>query len=148
MHRPTQDEYFMQLARVAATRSNCYRRQVGCVMIDSYNRVISTGYNGVPAGYPHCKIGECPREYIIPGEELGLCLAAHAEINAIIQCPNTRDIWKIYVTDSPCLQCTVALLNTPCHWIIFDKEYPGIESEIAWKKLKRKWVSYETIRHK
>lgn len=145
MNRPTQDEYFMKMARVAATRSNCYRRQVGCVMIDHENRILSTGYNGVPKGYPHCKPGKCPREKQMSGTALDICLATHAEMNALIQCPDANKIWKIYLTNSPCLPCTVVLLNTSCHFIIFDHQYPGTFSKIAWEKLNRKWIHYETI---
>lgn len=147
MNRPTQDEYFMQLARVVASRSNCYRRQVGCVMVDENNRILSTGYNGVPARYPHCKKGECPREKKISGTALDICMATHAEMNALIQCHDISRIYKIYITDSPCLPCTVVLLNTPCFKIIFDRQYPGTFSKIAWEKLNRKWIAYETIRH-
>ena len=148
MNRPTQDEYFMNIAKVVATRSNCYRRQVGCVMVDVENRILSTGYNGVPSGYPHCKKGECPREKNVPGDNLGICLATHAEMNAMIQCHDMDQIFKIYVTHSPCMPCTVVLLNTVCLNIIYDKTYPGWEaSKVVWKKLNRNWTQYETIGH-
>jgi len=144
MNRPTQDQYFMRMARLAATRSNCYRRQVGCVLVDVHNRIMATGYNGVPRDYPHCEIGSCPRE--IPGQDLHLCLAIHAEMNAILQCRNIDDIFKIYVTDSPCIPCTSVLLNTNCYQIIFEKSYPN-DSQSIWENRNRKWTQYETIRN-
>lgn len=52
--RPTLDQYLMELAMVAAKRTTCIRRGVGCVLADSKGRVLSIGYNGVPAGMPHC----------------------------------------------------------------------------------------------
>jgi len=144
MKRPTQDEYFMQMAKVAATRSNCYRRQVGCVIIDYQYRILSTGYNGVPRGYPHCEIGKCPRKN--PGEDLGICLATHAEMNALIQCKDKDKIWKVYVTHSPCLPCTITLLNTMATDIIYNEPYPGHEtSKAVWEKLNRNWIPYESI---
>ena len=45
--RPTWDEYFLQLARQAATRSTCLRRQVGAVLVRD-KRILATGYNGAP----------------------------------------------------------------------------------------------------
>jgi len=142
MKRPSQDKYFMSMAMLAATRSNCYRRQVGCVIIDKENRVLATGYNGVPSGYPHCEIGECPRDK--PGADLHLCLAIHAEQNALLQCSDVDKIHKVYVTDSPCLTCTVMLMNTNCKQILYNKPYPGHEtSKDAWKKLNRIWRQYD-----
>lgn len=52
--RPTVDEYFLLLADAVATRSTCYRRRVGCVLVDEHRCVLATGYNGVARGQPHC----------------------------------------------------------------------------------------------
>ena len=142
MNRPSQDQYFMSMAKLVSTRSNCYKRQVGCVLIDASNRVLSTGYNGVPSGYPHCKEGECIRDGV-SGSQLHLCVAIHAETNAIIQCKNSDRIHKAYITASPCLPCTVMLLNTPCYEVIYMAEYPGIEqSEATWKSCNRLWKEF------
>jgi dCMP deaminase len=56
--RPSWDLYFMQLADLAARRSNCMKRQVGCVLVRE-KRVISTGYNGTPRGMRNCGEGGC-----------------------------------------------------------------------------------------
>ncbi|KAF3285377.1 Deoxycytidine monophosphate (dCMP) deaminase [Orbilia oligospora] len=58
--RPTWDAYFMQLANLAAQRSNCMKRRVGCVLVRE-KRVISTGYNGTPRGLTNCNDGGCSR---------------------------------------------------------------------------------------
>lgn len=52
--RPSLDEYLMRLAEVAATRTTCVRRGVGCVLSDVRGRVLAVGYNGVASGLPHC----------------------------------------------------------------------------------------------
>lgn len=52
--RPSWEEYFVALAEVAASRADCTRRRVGCVIASADNRVISTGYNGAPSGQPGC----------------------------------------------------------------------------------------------
>jgi dCMP deaminase len=58
--RPSWDQYFMQLADLAAHRSNCMKRRVGCVIVRE-KRVVSTGYNGTPRGMTNCNEGGCPR---------------------------------------------------------------------------------------
>ena len=56
--RPNWDQYFMQLASLAAQRSNCMKRRVGCVLVRD-KRVISTGYNGTPRNLKNCNEGGC-----------------------------------------------------------------------------------------
>jgi dCMP deaminase len=56
--RPSWDQYFMQLASLAAQRSNCMKRRVGCVLVRE-KRVISTGYNGTPRNIKNCNEGGC-----------------------------------------------------------------------------------------
>lgn len=56
--RPNWDTYFMQLASLAAQRSNCMKRRVGCVLVRD-KRVISTGYNGTPRNITNCNEGGC-----------------------------------------------------------------------------------------
>ena len=56
--RPSWDLYFMQLASLAAQRSNCMKRRVGCVLVRE-KRVISTGYNGTPRNLRNCNEGGC-----------------------------------------------------------------------------------------
>ena len=62
--RPNWDQYFMQLASLAAQRSNCMKRRVGCVLVRE-KRVISTGYNGTPRNLRNCNDGGC--EYYLQG---------------------------------------------------------------------------------
>ena len=57
--RPSWDEYFLAIARVVASRADCRRRQYGCV-ITVERRIVSTGYNGAPAGEPGCLSGGLP----------------------------------------------------------------------------------------
>jgi dCMP deaminase len=56
--RPNWDQYFMELASLAAQRSNCMKRRVGCVLVRE-RRVISTGYNGTPRHLQNCNEGGC-----------------------------------------------------------------------------------------
>lgn len=61
MTRPDWHEYGLNLARAAATRGDCTRRQVGAVILDAQHRVVSVGYNGSYPGGPSCLGGDCPR---------------------------------------------------------------------------------------
>ena len=87
MERPTWDEYFMEMAELTAKRSTCMRRHVGAVIVKD-RHAIATGYNGAPRGIMHCEErGGCIRQQLnVPsGQRHELCMALHAEQNAIIQ---------------------------------------------------------------
>ncbi len=58
--RPSFDTYFMRLAELAASRSNCMKKGNGAIIARG-NRVVSTGYNGTPFGTPNCNEGGCQR---------------------------------------------------------------------------------------
>ncbi|KAI9875716.1 MAG: Deoxycytidine monophosphate (dCMP) deaminase [Pleopsidium flavum] len=89
--RPSWDQYFMQLASLAAQRSNCMKRRVGCVLVRE-KRVISTGYNGTPRNIKNCTEGGCPRCNDGHGAGVGLstCLCIHAEENALLEAGRER----------------------------------------------------------
>jgi dCMP deaminase len=146
--RPSSDEYFIAMARLVATRSTCYRRSVGCVLVDAHNRVIATGYNGVPRGQVHCNYETekglfpnlCPGALSASGTNLTACRAIHAEMNALISCRHPEDIAKAYCTASPCTVCMGGLLNTSCRTIVFDELYPHPEALKMWTSAGRKFL--------
>ena len=126
--RPSWDEYFLQLARQAATRSTCLRRQVGAVLVRE-KRILSTGYNGAPRGTAHCLEVGCLREQLgIPsGERQELCRAIHAEQNAIIQAAVhgvAIDGATLYTTLHPCVLCAKMLINCGVRDIHYLEGYP------------------------
>ena len=127
--RMTWDEYFMEMAKLAAKRSTCLRRQVGAVIVQD-KHVLSTGYNGAPKGIAHCsEIGGCYREqHNIPsGERHELCRALHAEQNAIIQAANYGQSIEgatIYITHQPCVICAKMIINAGIDRIVVDEGYP------------------------
>lgn len=105
--RPSWDSYFMELARVVASRSTCDRAHVGCVIVRD-RRVLTTGYNGSPAGLPHCSdVGH--------KMENGHCVRTlHAEQNAIIQgALHGISTYKadMYLTHKPCYNCAKMIVN-------------------------------------
>lgn len=140
--RPGIDEYFLNIAKVVATRSTCPRRMVGAVAVDGRSRILATGYNGRPAGQPHCTEQPCPGAAVPSGITSGLCEAVHAETNCLLSCHDVQQIHRIYVTCSPCLECTKMLLNTGCEYIIFDEEYHRDRPKEMWVKAGRSWVNW------
>ena len=52
--RPSKDKTLLDIASVLAKRGSCIRKQVGCVLVDELGQILSTGYNGVARGLPHC----------------------------------------------------------------------------------------------
>ncbi len=126
--RPDWDEYFMSIARVVATRSNCVKRKVAAVLtID--RRIIATGYNGTPRGTTNCNEGGCPRcnDFGPGGKDLGECVCSHAEENAITQSAyhgvQVRGA-TLYSTFCPCLLCTKMIINSGIAEVVFDIAYP------------------------
>lgn len=129
MDRPSWDEYFMEMAALAAKRSTCMRRQVGAMIVKD-KHIIATGYNGAPRGIMHCEErGGCLREKMkIPsGERHELCMALHAEQNAIIQAATLGQSVEdatIYVTHQPCIICAKMIINAGIKRIVVREGYP------------------------
>ncbi len=129
--RPSWDEYFMSIARVVATRSNCIKRKVGSVLI-SDRRIISTGYNGTPRGIRNCNEGGCPRcsGAAESGARLDECVCSHAEENAITQAAYhgvTVRGSMIYTTFCPCLMCTKMIINAGLVEVVYESPFPMAE---------------------
>lgn len=140
VNRPTTDEYFIAMAILAASRGTCVRRKVGCILTNSHNHVIATGYNGVAAGQPHCQDKPCPGVGQPSGVGLQSCYALHAEENALMQCRDIFQIHTCYTTASPCINCLRKLLGTSCQRIVFLEEYPHPESRALWVDDGRSWI--------
>jgi dCMP deaminase len=135
----------LALAVVTSLRGTCLRRKVGCVLLDNQGQVMSTGYNGVPSGMPHC--GEqgctCSAAKSASGTNLDGCQAVHAEQNALLQCRDVGSIRSAYVTCSPCMTCTKLLMNTGCQEIFFLEEYPASGAKELWLQSGRRWTKLE-----
>lgn len=117
--RPDWDTYFLRIAQVVGERSTCDRAHVGCVLVVD-KRILTTGYNGSPAGQEHCDdIGHL----LVDGH----CVRTiHAETNAIIQAAlhgvSTKGA-TCYVTHYPCLNCTKALINAGITRLVYATAY-------------------------
>lgn len=133
--RPSRDECLVATAFVWAKRSTCSRLQVGAVF-HRQGRVLVQGYNGAPAGMPHCN-HECNCAYIaseIHGDEhwhncasVQPCnVAVHAEQNGIAWAArhgvalNESDL---VVTHQPCLSCAKSIINAGVKSVTYVREY-------------------------
>lgn len=122
-NRDTKRQYFLKMARLASTQATCPRRAVGCIIVNKYNHVMSTGYNGVPSTYLHCTESSCGGQDMKSSEGLNSCMATHAEQNALLQCHDVMQINTIYCTTSPCITCAKLIGNTSCKTVIYSEEY-------------------------
>ncbi|KAH8893136.1 hypothetical protein GQ53DRAFT_780655 [Thozetella sp. PMI_491] len=124
--RPSWDSYFMALASLAAQRSNCMKRRVGCVVVRD-KRVISTGYNGTPRGLPNCAEGGCPRcnQGQGSGHGLATCLCLHAEENALLEAGRDRVHGDavLYCDTCPCLTCSIKIVQVGIREVVYSQEY-------------------------
>jgi dCMP deaminase len=128
IQRPSWDEYFMNIAKVVASRSNCMKRKVAAIIVKD-KRVVSTGYNGTPRGTRNCNEGGCPRcnNLAVSGTALDQCLCSHGEENAIVQASYHGVSLKdaiIYTTFAPCLQCAKMIINSGIREVIYNMDYP------------------------
>ncbi|MBQ2723907.1 MAG: dCMP deaminase family protein [Clostridia bacterium] len=125
------DKRFMEMADTVGTWSSCFKddRHVGAVIVKN-NRVLTTGYNGAPAGIKSCKEkGFCLRQQLnIPsGTRHELCYAVHAEQNAIIQAARlgiSLEGSTLYVTHQPCVICARMIINSGISRIVYRHGYP------------------------
>ncbi len=124
--RPGLDDYFMEIALVVAKRSTCLRRQVGAVIVKG-KQIVSTGYNGAPAGHVHCADIGCARANVPSGQRSEICRAAHAEQNAINFAARygipIADA-TIYTTHYPCSWCAKSIINAGITEVVFGEDYP------------------------
>lgn len=130
MIRQSKTQYFLKIAELVSTRSTCPRRSVGCVITNKYNHIKATGFNGVPKNFTHCTDTPCGGQNAKSSENLSLCMATHAEQNALLQCDNVMDIDAIYCTTAPCITCAKLIANTSCNKVIYSdiyKDTSGIE---------------------
>jgi len=126
--RPSWDEYFLTITRQVAERSTCLRAKVGAVIVRDRS-ILATGYNGAPAGMPHCLDAGCliyTSKTPDGNVEENCFRTIHAEINAIAQAARngTRiDGADIYVTHTPCIHCFKTLVNTGIKRMFYDRPY-------------------------
>ena len=138
------DNYFLQMSSLVAKRATCRRRKVGCVLVDSKNHIVATGYNGVPTHFPHCLDNPCEGANEPSGESLEKCLAVHAEQNALLQL-RSNDYLTAYLTVTPCITCAKMIANSRIRRIVSDVVYiqPNAMNILSTAKIKVDIISDE-----
>lgn len=135
--RPSLNATMLNIALCLGARATCVKLQVGCVLADSRGRIIGSGYNGVPRGMHHCTEHHCAGANAPAGSDL--CIAVHAEQNALLVCQDPEKIDTCYTTYAPCLRCTKMLLNTGCTRIIYFHDKLELPAKDLWVAAGRTW---------
>ena len=144
------DKRFIELAWTIGSWSSCYQenRHIGAVIVKN-KRILTTGYNGAPAGIKSCtEKGECMlRKLNIPsGTRHELCYAIHAEQNAIIQAAKlgiSIDGATMYCTHQPCVICAKMIVNSGISRVVYAEGYPDEFSLAIFEEAGVELVKYE-----
>jgi dCMP deaminase len=128
------DTYFMDIAYMASTRSQCGRRRVGTVLVKG-KKLLGTAYNGAPMGVPDCSEAGCMvvEEYEVKLTDEGReemvrkqrCIRTiHAEQNLLLFTDRDDRVGStVYVTDQPCWTCSNMLANSGVVEIVYHRPY-------------------------
>ena len=136
----------MSIAEAVRARADCLGSEVGAVLVRG-NRVISTGYNGTPAGFQHCKEGGClrcqerdrldrdpayesPHPETMKGKALDICFCVHAEQNTLLNAARhgiAVEAGTLYVTHQPCFSCLKESVQAGIQRIVYLLPWYGAQ---------------------
>ena len=109
------DRRYLRMAQIWSENSYCVRRQVGALIVKD-KMIISDGYNGTPSGFPNiCEENDVTFPYVL-----------HAEANAITKIArsgNNSDGATLYVTDSPCIECSKLIIQSGITRVVYARDY-------------------------
>lgn len=109
------DERYLRMAKIWSENSYCVRRKVGALIVRD-NMIISDGYNGTPSGFPNiCEENNVTFPYVL-----------HAEANAITKVArsnNSSHNSTLYVTASPCMECSKLIIQAGIKRVVFSDLY-------------------------
>lgn len=131
----TWDQYFMGIAIMSAQRSKDPSTQVGACIVDSDNRILSMGYNGMPTGCDDDSMPWAREGAALESKYLFVC---HAELNAILNYRGNGSLKgsRCYVTLFPCNECAKAIIQSGISEIIYmSDKYGDTDSTIASKRM-------------
>jgi dCMP deaminase len=140
----------MGLAVEVATRSNCFKNQVGAILLED-DRIRAVGYNGTVEGYADCFAGGCPRckdPKVLSGTQLDRCICVHAEENALISAARFGirvEGAECYVTHEPCLSCTKLIIQAHVARVVYLKDYQYPSENESDHDKSRKAMRHSTV---
>lgn len=136
------NKYFIELAKLSAQRSKDPDTQVGAVLVDNENRIISIGYNGFPRG--------CDDDKFCWGKGDGLhnkhLYVVHAEINAILNTNKDTEGSVLYTTLFPCNECTKIIIQKGIRKIYYLNRKKNISSKASKIMLKCVGIKYKKLK--
>ena len=137
--RPDWDSYFMAMAFLVAQRSPDQLTKHGSIIVDSFNHVLSTGYNGHPAGGD-----ESIYDWT---SDAKYSVALHSEANSILACEHKPRGAKVYITGKPCSNCSLLLIQAGIKEIIYGpvESKMDIKWDLSSKLLANHGVSYRAF---
>lgn len=134
---PGFDKYYMDIAESISRRANCLGKKVGAIIVVA-NRIVSTGYNGVPEGMTNCMDGGCKvctwkkrdskkkgRRRKVSGKRYDDCICVHAEQNALMTAARVGisiEGGSVYSVYQPCFGCIKQMLQAKIRKVIFKKD--------------------------
>lgn len=147
---PETDDYYMGIALAVRRKANCTGNRVAAVIVKN-NRVISTGYNGVPEGMPNCLDGGClrcqnPGGRFKSGTGYDLCICVHAEQNALLAAARfgiSVEGATIYTTMQPCFGCAKELLQAKIEKVYYL--HPWVPTDLDPDMTEAKVKEYDKI---
>lgn len=110
------DLQYLKMARIWASNSYCKRRQVGALLVKD-KMIISDGYNGTPSGFEN----DCEDE-----NNVSKAYVLHAEANAITKVAKSNNSSAgstLYVTTSPCIECSKLIIQSGIERVVFCEKY-------------------------
>ena len=128
------DEYFMGIALLSSMRSKDPSTQVGACIVNSENRILSMGYNGMPRS---CSDDEFPWDKNGNPLDSKYLYVCHAELNAILNCAsgNVRGC-TVYTTLFPCNECAKAIIQSGIAEVVYmSDKYSDSDSVLASKRM-------------
>jgi dCMP deaminase len=140
------DKNFINIAKEIASASNCVSKKVGAVIVKD-GRILSTGYNGTPAGFVNCS-DYWDKKHTPQHHQWSHTYEIHAEMNAIIWAAREGikiDGATIYVTLEPCDQCSKNLIASGIKRIVYENSYEYTQTNVVAKFLKDNNVSIEKL---
>lgn len=120
------DKSYLDMAEVWSRNSYCQRRRVGALIVKD-RMIISDGYNGTPTGFENvCEENGVTKPYVL-----------HAEANAITKVAkshNSSEGATLYVTDSPCMECSKLIIQAGIKRVVYRREYRIVDGIDLLKK--------------
>jgi dCMP deaminase len=126
IERPSWDRYFASIVKDVSARATCLHYKIGAVIVNEKHEIVATGYNGPVRGAPHCDITGCIKDKLGIGDGMGhgVCVAVHAETNALLSAGKLSEGSMLYVDVFPCKICARLIVNAGIRRVVVSGTYP------------------------